>query len=422
YESAISVANWTKPSTVSILTGQYPHHHGLVSTCRDAVAVGNSDRTLPALLREMGYRTSAVVSNLTYGHPFGNGTYRSFDACPWDTYSPGFLDGNLFRRLRHRVRDQVSAALIDFDIYVSGWMDELLNYPGEFLNHLGASRFGQWGGVWNRASPAPAATTFARARQVLEQRTGQPQFVWVHVFPPHAPYLPESAYRGRFLPAEEFATAPSQARLVGAYAEGLQDDVDRLRLRYNEVILEADEAFADFVDFLKESGRWENTLLVVSSDHGDSFEDGMQGHKGEFLYQQLIHIPLLIHLPGQREGARIDGAVSQVDIAPTILDYLGGTVPSWMDGEALGRDLTRAGEKSYRYAMEIEANGPRQPITRGIVAVTDGRYKLVYSLTHDSVELFDLLADPDESRNIAPENGELVERMQTALIDRISNE
>ncbi|MBI4521773.1 MAG: sulfatase-like hydrolase/transferase, partial [Gemmatimonadetes bacterium] len=52
YESAISVANWTKPSTVSILTGQYPHHHGLVSTFRDAVALGNSDRTLPALLRE----------------------------------------------------------------------------------------------------------------------------------------------------------------------------------------------------------------------------------------------------------------------------------------------------------------------------------------------------------------------------------
>jgi len=413
YEHAVSVSNWTKPGTVSILTGQYPHHHHLFSTQADAMTLQHHERTLPNLLRKMGYQTVAVVSNPGYAHPFTNGTYRSFDACTWDAFSSEFLDGNVFLRLRHNIRGKVETVLLDYDIYIAGWLNDL-------LDSFAAVYFSQQDASLNEKSIAPPERTFTQAQQAILKESKQPKFVWVHVFPPHGPYFPNEKYSGRFLPGDDFSTVRSQNKIpAGDYSKNLQADADRLRLRYDESILDADQAFADFVDFLKKSGRWENTLLVVSADHGESFEDGFRGHRGEHLYEQLIHIPLLIHLPGQRDGPRIDATASQVDIGPTILNYLKAPIPSWMDGEPLG--LGAGERKTYRYSMEMEANGVRPPISKGIVTATDGRYKLVYSLTRNSIELFDLKLDPDESKNIAGENAALVERMRTAVMNEIKS-
>lgn len=412
YEQAVSVSNWTKPGTVSMLTGQYPHRHGLFSSLTDAIVLQHPERTLPNLLRKMGYRTTAVVSNASYGHPMSNGTHRSFDICAWDAFAPGFLDGNIFRWLRHNVRNTVGVALLDHNIYISGWLDDLLNtFP--------AFRLWQRGVLWNEKSVAPPERTFAVAQQAMMEKSTQPKFIWAHVYTPHFPYLPDVKYRGRFLPGNEFTTSRSQEKIPVMYPKDLQPEIDRIRLRYNEYILNSDQAFGDFIGFLKKNGRWENTLLIVSSDHGDSFEDGISHHQGEHLYQQLIHIPLMIRLPGQNYGQRIDAAASQVDIAPTVLNYLKMPIPSWMDGESLG--LGAAEQKTYRYSMQLEVNGIHLPMRKGILTATDGRYKLIYSLTHDSLELFDLKIDPNESRNIAFENSALVQKLRTAVVNEISN-
>jgi len=414
YDHATSVSNWTKPGTVSILTGKYPHRHRLFSTLSDAVALRHPERTLPYRLRDMGYKTTAVVSNTSFAHPFVNGTYRSFDVCAWDVFAPGFIDGNPIRRLRFEVRKKIGTTLLDHDIYVSGWLDDL-------LNSFAALRFWQRDISWNDKPNVSTERTFDQAREALMRAKGQPSFVWVHIFAPHLPYLPNDKHRGRFLPGDDFLTLSSQAHIDGVYPEDRQAEVDRLRLRYDEYILEADHGLGEFVDFLKRNARWDNTLMVVSADHGESFEDGVSGHRGEYLYEQMIHIPLMMHLPGQREGRRIGGSASQVDIAPTILHHLKQPVPRWMDGEPLAPYSTKD-RNPYRYSMEIEANGFRPPFRRGAVTATDGEYKLIYSLTRNSVELFDLRADPNESNNIAGRNPELAARMRAAATKELGEQ
>ncbi len=412
YEHAMSVANWTKPGTVSILTGQYPNHHRLFSTLSDAMVLQYPERTLPNQLRSLGYQTSAVVSNPSFAHPMTNGTYRSFDSCSWDAFAPEFVDGNIFRRLRHAARNRIGALLLDHDIHVSGWLDDL-------LNSFAAFRFWHRNVVWNTTPFAPPEQTFATARQAISQEGGRPKFVWVHVFAPHAPYLPNRKYEGRFLPEGGFRILQSQDSIPGSYSGSLQPTVDLLRLRYDEYILNADQELGGFVDFLKKSGRWENTLFVLSADHGESFEHGIYGHRGEYLYEQMTHIPLLIHMPGQREGQRMKGSASQVDIGPTILHFLRAPIPPWMDGEPLEAFAHAGMRGSYRYAMEIEANGIRFPVSKGTVAASDGRYKLIHSLTCGTTELFDLSTDPDESTNIAGKNPALAERLKAAALGEL---
>lgn len=411
FEHATSVSNWTKPGTVSILTGQYPHHHHLFSALSDAKILRHPERTLPNQLRELGYQTTAIVSNPSFGHPYMNGTYRSFDVCPWNVFSHGFLDGNLFGRVRHALRNKFSGFVLANDIHISGWADDL-------LNSFAALRFWRSVGIWNEKSFAPSEITFERAREVFQSKSGQPKFVWVHFFPPHSPYLPAAPFRGRFLVGDEFGSTKEQ-HYAGLYSRERQPEVDRLRLRYDEFILNADDTFGKFVEFLKKSGRWGNTMMVVSSDHGESFSHGVYGHRGEYLYQQLTHIPLLVHLPGQTKGSRIGGIASQVDIAPTVLSYLNVPTPSWMDGEPLVLNDAGKTRNSYRYSMEIERNGIRMPIRAGAVAANDGRYKLIYSLTKNSTELFDLEVDPHEQRNIAHENPQVAQRMRAAIQARI---
>jgi arylsulfatase A-like enzyme len=410
YEHATSVSNWTRPGTVSILTGRYPHRHQLFSTLGDALALRHPEQTLPDQLRSMGYRTAAVVSNASFGHPLVNGTYRSFDVCDWRAFSPGFIDGDILRRLRHGMRDKLGKIALEHDVYVSGWVDDL-------LNSFAALRFWRRGIAWNDKPSAPPERTFELARQALVQAGGQPSFVWVHVFAPHAPYLPDAPYLRRFLPGDDFLTLRSQALVQGLYPPEEQARMDRLRLRYGEYILNADHSFGEFVGFLKRSGRWDRTLMIVSADHGESFEDGVHGHRGDYLQQQLVHIPLVVHLPGQRTGRRVAGSASQVDIAPTILSHLNQPVPPWMDGEPLSPEATRG---PYRYSMQIEESGIRPPFRKGVVAVTDGRYKLVYSLTRETAALFDLRADPDESIDISRKNPDLTDRLRTAVLNELA--
>jgi arylsulfatase A-like enzyme len=160
-------------------------------------------------------------------------------------------------------------------------------------------------------------------------------------------------------------------------------------------------------------------LLLITVDHGESFEKGFLGHAGPALHEALIRIPLLVRLPGQRSGRIIDTPVSQADLAPSILDFVGAAplprgegrslAPSWRSGEAP--------EAHPVFAMAMERQSRFQPLSQGHFALLEPRHKLVLHLPSGVAELFDLQADPEERRDLAAEQPAEAARM-TALLQR----
>lgn len=111
--------------------------------------------------------------------------------------------------------------------------------------------------------------------------------------------------------------------------------MDILRKRYDEFILYSDRQFEMFLSRLAQTFDLSNTLIILTSDHGESFSHGFLGHDGPHLYEPLVRIPLIIKMPGNANGKSIDMRVEQIDIAPTILDLIGIQVPEWMEGRSL---------------------------------------------------------------------------------------
>ncbi len=153
---------------------------------------------------------------------------------------------------------------------------------------------------------------------------------------------------------------------------------------------------------LKQRGLYENTLIIVTADHGEAIGDhGLMEHAVDSLYQDQIHVPLLIKYPGRHEARTTDMLVSHVDIMPTVLDTLGYSAPSGIQGRSIGEEEP-ADRVVYSEAYpnsDFLRNLERHPRFQGIRrAIFSDRMKLIV-WTKGPAEFYDLSADPNESLN-----------------------
>ena len=196
------------------------------------------------------------------------------------------------------------------------------------------------------------------------------------------------------------------------------------------------------LDTLEECGLYDDTLVVFTSDHGDM----MGGHQllaKCLMFEEAVRVPLLIRLPGQRQGKRIGGPVSQIDIVPTLLDLLDQEIPEHLQGESL-RPLLETANASSEANVFLQWNGPNSGIVgegkgefqvpaplRGIVAadeleeavtdpvrtvITPEGWKLNYSPRGEH-ELYNLGSDPGENKNAFGQKE--LEPLVEALADQI---
>lgn len=227
-------------------------------------------------------------------------------------------------------------------------------------------------------------SSFENANQVLNQLPDG-FLLWVHLITPHHPYLPDQADRGRFLPEPEGRQFEDNSELqwVPHYDPDQQAKVDRRRLLYDEFLLTADRAFGSFVSNLEKSGKLSNTTVIVSADHGESFEGGVFRHESPYLTRPTIHIPLIIRAPGQQQERTVNVTADQTALAPTILELAGLPKPNWMHGQSLAPWL--AGQnmgngEGMAFSQFFEKNSVFKPLTHGTVGVIDGQYQYVLDL------------------------------------------
>jgi arylsulfatase A-like enzyme len=251
-----------------------------------------------------------------------------------------------------------------------------------------------------------------------------PFFAWLHTWTPHEPYLPPKPYMGVFGDAEKFNTMRKQLELGVRYHDykpEQQEDVNILRKRYDEYILYSDNEFKLFISRLKETIDMSNTIIVLTSDHGESFSHGWQAHDGPHLYESLVRVPLIIKMPGTGEGKLIDIPVEITDIAPTILELAGIPIPEWMEGRSLVPLINGRNDSRPVFSMQLIKNKfiGNEPISKGTFAVWEGDYKLIHYLEQKKSLLFNLKQDPDELKNLFDKEPEISQHLLALIQDNL---
>lgn len=387
-----SSSNFTTPSTSTIETGTLPWSH-FATQISAKVAAPLQDHTLAQKLRDNGYQTLTATDN-QLASPLHHGTYRGYDQ---KAISPSSL-----------LRDKLRAVLTAIpDSSLPLLVDSALSFLGAFDSYL-------QGGI----NPFEAERVYTRVLAMLDRTSpDQPRFVWVHTMPPHSPYLPPPNSKYKLLPAGQLEQWHDFFEENIAYASATQPMVDKHRLRYRESIMGADASLGVFLEQLERRGLLKNAVIIVTADHGESFERGFLGHAGPLLHEALINIPLVVKLPGQTQGYVIDTPVSQADLAPTVLDLTRSTPLPQAEGRSLQPGL-RSGvlEDAPVFSMSLERQSRFTPMSSGNFAVISGRYKLIKHLATDQRELYDLATDPREQNNIATTRADLTDRLD-ALIE-----
>lgn len=219
----------------------------------------------------------------------------------------------------------------------------------------------------------------------------RPRFVFFHTYEIHSPYRPPSEYRelfGRFA-----GDLDLESRELAAMQNDVRSHLDESELRHLVALYDAGIRYTDdelrklFAD-LHDLGFLQDTLVIVTADHGEEFGDhGGLLHRVS-LYEELLHVPLVLHGPGVATG--VDRRLaSTVDVAPTILAALGLEVPPWMEGRSLlepwdpPREAVFAQYTDLLYAMRTE------------------RWKLIERPPERRLELYDLASDPRETEDLA---------------------
>ena len=238
--------------------------------------------------------------------------------------------------------------------------------------------------------------------------TSQPLFLLFHTYEIHAPYDPPPPFDTSFPIPEESDFVPTARNLRRHIQTANEDltaaDMSRVVSLYDGGIRYTDSVLEDLFDELETRGLFERDfLVVVTSDHGEEFgERGGVLHRG-LLYDEFIRVPLI--MVGSRVPAGLvrDDIVSSVDIAPTMLAYAGIDIPESMQGHDLFARRRRAalGERTFAQLRDRR------------YAVREKRWKLIEE--PNAVELYDLLADPGETDNLAQENPEKVSELRQAL-------
>ncbi|HJL15738.1 MAG TPA: sulfatase [Sandaracinaceae bacterium LLY-WYZ-13_1] len=326
FEQAQSPENWTKPSCASVLTGLTPTTHGAKTS---EARLPQGAELVSEVFHDAGFATGSFIANGYVSDRFG------FDQ-GWDDYNNFIRDGR----------------------------------------------------------STEAENVFDEAASFIEQNRDDRFFVYIQTIDPHVPYDPPDEYL-RLYDQSEYGGAVQPRRTPELLEDAKQDRVtfgaaDRRRLEalHDGEISYHDHHLGRFLERLEAMGVAEDTLLVITSDHGEEFDDhGSWGH-GHSIFQELLGVPLVFHHPGRLpEGRRVDHTVSTMHIAQTILELTGVEGLERAEGRSLVPDLVGDVTEGPQVAFS-----DFQEIRR---VARSGRYKLVVRANLSSV-MFDLRQDPGE--------------------------
>jgi len=344
FTNAYSGAPWTGQGLASLLTGRDPEAHGVATFGQQL------PETIPLIqeiVADLGYHTALWAQHAVYSSN---------------------------RSLRR-----------GFDVHVRVPLPELAGEESGF-----------------HGFPVPSAETL-----FIEEA---PSFALLHYLAPHMPYAPPPPHHGMYS-----AWGDGRYKVDGAELNSFRPDSSStmteehlrfIRDRYDENVSYVDSLVGRFTDLLKASGRYDDALIIFTSDHGEAFlEHGFFLHT-RLLYEEVMRVPLIVKWPAGTPdyATQVDAPVSTIQLAATIADLLGIAAP---EARFQGRSLVDAvftGESSFPplyYSSSGQARPDGRP--RPMTAMRVGALKIHHYVRENLTELYDLSHDPGENNDLSAE-------------------
>lgn len=336
FERCQAPANWTKPSCASVLTGLHPPTHRALS---ESAAMSSSIQMVSEMFQGAGFQTSAFIANGYMASEFG------FNQ-GWHLY-------------RNYIREQ---------------------------------------------RPTEAEHVFSDALTFIEEHRTQRTFTYIQTIDPHVPYDPPDEDLRLYDPHPY--NGPVRPRSTGNLLEDFKRERvslsgrDRAHLRalYDGEVTYHDRHFGRFLDRLRELGLDENTMIVVTSDHGEEFfEHDSVGH-GHSLHQELLHVPLVVRAPGYANpGQRLPQVCNLVDIVPTVLDAARVDIPDDVEGRSLVQELRGGPPPAINASFSSQWDTGNDRELGWAVRVGDWKLRMRGPAIS---YLYDLSRDPQEANDV----------------------
>ena len=364
FSKVISPAPWTLPSLASVMTGLSPSVH---MTINRTSRLPDNLQTLAEYMRDQGYYTIAILSNPYLARPFN--------------LSQGFLEFNAYPKTS--IGSTFGVKLLKIVI------------PGKFRAKVTTGDLTELTVKW------------------LKSNYRKDFFLWIHYLDPHAPYAPP----------KEFLPPGNPPPTVGTYFDRIRDirggfffpsyiEKEWIKKLYGSEVRYVDDNVGKILNTLRELKMYDDSLIILTSDHGEEFwEHGGYEH-GHTLYNELLRVPLIIKLPQSRFKGQIDVMVQTHSIMPTILDLCNINY----DAKSLSvSSLSSLWEKNPAVYVE-------QPIISSAPIYYEDRESLIFDglkyihfLITNREELYDLTRDPKEQISLAYQNQGALQRARDIL-------
>ncbi len=425
YHSHYSEGSFTTPGTASILTGLLPWHHRAVNSNglirRDLVDI-NLFRMAGSEYFKIGFSQNMWADLFL----------RQFDA-DLDLHIPAssFAYNNPLLLCDKALDDPLP--YLAFDDFLVGGLKVDTPYAGSLT-------FGMLGVVLdhglklrpelardNGRYPPFNGYFYYQNRQVFQgiydtlvevtKAEQRPYLGYFHLWSPHEPYSPQEGFQDLFQDNLRVPRKPKHLLVDNAVSER---ELRLYRQVYDQYIADVDAEFGRLLDTMMNSGMLDNTYVIVLSDHGQLFERGVHGHGSRLMYDEGIHIPLLISAPGQTQRVDVYEPTGNIDLLPTLISIMGQKVPVVVDGGLLPGFGGESGTDRGIYSLQAKESSAFRSLNRGSFVLIKGKRKLIlytgYPDHEDIVELYDLETDPYEINNLASVDTVVVKDMKDELL------
>jgi arylsulfatase A-like enzyme len=364
FANTISTSSWTVPASMTWFTGVYPSEHRL--TNKFAVfsppnnnVLSNLKKlspelvTLAEVLKENGYATGGFTGNAGVNGFFG--------------YDQGF-DTYFFEK----------------------------------------GKFGSMG------------VSIPKALDWLKDNGQKKFFLFLHGYDIHGQGMPEGGFDYRFVDkgydkkytgTKEEQEALREEGLAKGQIPLREEDVRFWRAIYDEKIQRTDARFKGFLEELERMGLMDKTIFVLTSDHGTEFHEHKRFDHGFSLYNELVHVPLVIKLPKRSDGKVITDQVSSVDVMPTVLDLLDVTMPAKAQNQLRGSSLVPA-FRGVSAAKDVYSETDYRLYTFKRSIQTKDGWKLICTMENNGRELYNLKTDPGETTNLVDKEPRLAYELE----------
>lgn len=394
-KNAVSNSGWTLPAMASLFTGKFVSHHG---ACDHHQFLDAGQPTLAEVLSRNGYETIGFSENSFVSRFTGmDRGFKTFHELSFKELSPA---GKFMKAMKY------------------------------FKN--------RWDGM--RAIPQKYCHTLIQMHEMHSWirstgRNKQPFFLYMHANQPHYPYIPPKRFREKFIDIglkECLRSNQDREKYVSGKVGMSENDFKVIKALYDAELAYFDYQLGRLFDFLRADRLFDNTMIIVTADHGEIFgEHNLIGH-GLCLYDALIKIPLIISCPGTLNHKEVDQQVQLSDIFPTIMDVTG------INDEETQRQLQGVSIKRLREdptfqtdrAAVTEQGIPTMDIFErkfgklddelydrfqcSLQAIRTNDFKFVFS-SNGKHELYNLKEDPSETRNLINALPETAQALQERL-------